>query len=295
MTKKLLFTACFAVYCILASAANYRTYIAHTVNSSTNAYTIWVDSDTQFGENVIGQIQYTPAGGGATVFTGFVTASFNNTGYPGANWRLAISNVPIGATNVQLELANTNQGGGQYGWTGFFTMNAQFPVILTSFKAQSQSRGIDLIWSTAQELNSSHFNIERSANGTDWKAIGRAEAANYASDARLYQFTDNQALVGKNYYRLQQVDLDGKLEYSPIVIAHKGGRIAASIYPNPVVDVLTIQSDETALVELIDKHGRIVKTWMSNEQISLNDQTPGMYQVRLTLDEAVETMTILKQ
>jgi hypothetical protein len=93
------------------------------------------------------------------------------------------------------------------------------PVSLTSFTARKSNNQIQLAWSTASESNNSHFEIERSVNGTDFVKIGERKGAGNSSSVLNYSFIDNNPASGTNYYRLKQVDFDGKFEYSDIQAA----------------------------------------------------------------------------
>ncbi|WP_304064520.1 T9SS type A sorting domain-containing protein [Pedobacter glucosidilyticus] len=93
------------------------------------------------------------------------------------------------------------------------------PVSLTSFTAKKSNNQIQLAWSTASESQNSHFEIERSVNGTDFVKIGERKGAGNSSSVLNYSFLDNNPANGTNYYRLKQVDFNGKFEYSNIEAA----------------------------------------------------------------------------
>lgn len=85
------------------------------------------------------------------------------------------------------------------------------PVTLSAFTAQKQGNSALIKWTTSSENSSSHFNIERSTNGTDFTVIGSRKGAGTTSVAQYYSYTDYSPAGGTNYYRLVQYDLNGTL------------------------------------------------------------------------------------
>ena len=83
------------------------------------------------------------------------------------------------------------------------------PIELTQFAAQWQDRAVVINWNTAAELNTSHFELERTGeNGTEWELIATKQAAGNSTHTLNYRYTDRTAPAGSNYYRLRAVDQD---------------------------------------------------------------------------------------
>ena len=99
---------------------------------------------------------------------------------------------------------------------------------------------VENIWTTATEVNVSHFNIQRSINGKDFITIGKVDAKNKSEniynfiDFKLPSITDQLTI----YYRLQSIDKDGKISYSEIRNVEVGSRNGINIYPNPARDAV---------------------------------------------------------
>ncbi|MFN0199941.1 MAG: T9SS type A sorting domain-containing protein [Bacteroidia bacterium] len=115
-----------------------------------------------------------------------------------------------------------------------------FPVILTSFTGKWQEAGMMLQWLTESEINSHHFEIERSVDYTSsFETMGEVNASGNSDKVLRYSFIDENAPllnVGKIYYRLKMVDIDGTSEYSEIleVLGNRNlQKLYAKIYPNP--------------------------------------------------------------
>jgi len=109
------------------------------------------------------------------------------------------------------------------------------PVELTTFTGAKSGADVNLKWSTATEHSSSYFNVQRSTNGTEFTAIGKVNSVGNSSTPQYYNFTDANVPQGNLYYRLQQVDADGKSVYSSVVFIKSAvTKTAITVYPNPV-------------------------------------------------------------
>jgi hypothetical protein len=109
--------------------------------------------------------------------------------------------------------------------------NLVIPVTYTNFTATKQGSSVSLNWQTATEINNAYFTVQHSINGTSWVNIGTVNAGN-----GNYSFVHTTPATGTNYYRLQQVDKDGKSSVSEIRsvnFSSSNGKL--SIYPNPTV------------------------------------------------------------
>lgn len=118
------------------------------------------------------------------------------------------------------------------------------PVEWMFFQAKSHQGEADLTWATATEVYTSHFEIQRSGDGRNWKNIGSENATGDSATEQHYAFTDRLPLDGISYYRLRQVDFDGAFEYSVIrsVSMEKKGGIELMVFPNPASGQLTVRN-----------------------------------------------------
>lgn len=257
--KKKLTLFFFLLAAVGVQAATYRTYIGHYIFGTT--YTIYINSDTAFGEGLVGQMCYTPSGGGATAYTGFQTGLFDDVTVIGANWKVIIT-IPAGATSPLLELANVNQSSQQYGWTGCsIALSSVLPVELTRFNAEKSGTSVMLHWATASEKNNGKFIVERSENGSDFESIGEQKGAGTTLRPNQYYFEDKTPKEGMNYYRLQTVDRDGQSAYSPVIsIGFLTIANYTYLYPNPTTGELKVVfglgSDDSYQIEIFDFLGK---------------------------------------
>lgn len=116
--------------------------------------------------------------------------------------------------------------------------NCLLPMELVSFDGLADGCRIDLSWKTASEINASHVVVQRSINGSDFENIGQVTAAGNSTTLQTYSFSDYTMLSADNYYRLEQVDQDGFVEYSDVIqvrttcIEDNIGTL--DVFPNPV-------------------------------------------------------------
>ncbi|MGN6400870.1 MAG: PQQ-dependent sugar dehydrogenase, partial [Flavisolibacter sp.] len=148
----------------------------------------------------------------------------------------------------------------------FANNNVILPLKLLSFKGSLENKATHLQWETANEVNTSHFIVERSIDGRNFSDIGRVEAAGYGSETRNYTYIDNDAMLQAAemlYYRLKMYDKDGSFTYSKIVtVSIPPANYIVTVYPNPIHDILKIKLSLSAAdnlqVQVTDMNGRIV-------------------------------------
>ncbi|MBS1605310.1 MAG: T9SS type A sorting domain-containing protein [Bacteroidetes bacterium] len=114
------------------------------------------------------------------------------------------------------------------------------PVTFGYFKGAPSGDKVLLSWQTAQEENSRNFVIERSTDNQHFSELGTVAASGNSSVAITYQYTDNSPAAGSNYYRIREVDLDGRSMYSTTVqVAFRAGTgVGLRAYPNPARETL---------------------------------------------------------
>jgi CubicO group peptidase (beta-lactamase class C family) len=147
-------------------------------------------------------------------------------------------------------------------------LQSPIPVTLSSFTGAKQGTKHLLRWATATETNNQGFELERSADGrtfTRMAYLPTAAPSGYSSQPLSYAFTDATPLSGSNYYRLRQLDKDGKASYSAVVLLQANALTAitiTSLYPTPVRQALTIQvaapTAAPATLLLTDMAGKVL-------------------------------------
>lgn len=174
------------------------------------------------------------------------------------------------------------------------------PVKLLSFTATSNNQHIILKWTTASESNNLYFEIERSINGTQYEPIGRVAGIGTTSQTTHYNFTDLTPSA-TNYYRLKQVDIDGRYEYSTILTIKLNSELkkGVNIFPNPVSNKIniSISSDlaTNADIKIIDALGQLI--YYQKEKLakgvnvitinSLFNLSKGIYTLQVVMDNEI--------
>jgi hypothetical protein len=182
--------------------------------------------------------------------------------------------------------------------------NGPLPLNLISFEAEkSGTTDAQLTWTTANEENTSHFQIQRSFDKNKWFDVGKVGAAGYSVEIRNYNFLDYQVYNGIDarlhaYYRLKMVDLDGRTTYSPIRDVVFGTDATVSnqkfvVYPNPSTDGLNVLWDDNSVdqptaFEFFDIEGKLVysqkvseNTTQSYVDFGKTTILPGLYLLRI--------------
>ncbi|MBK8880588.1 MAG: hypothetical protein IPN74_19380 [Haliscomenobacter sp.] len=169
-------------------------------------------------------------------------------------------NVNNGTKDADIYHSNSNNN---YKLT--FTTSSSLPVELSAFYSVKRSqKGIALLWSTSSEINNSHFEVERSANGADWDMLGKVDGHGTTSVPREYVFEDPAPAAGLNYYRLRQVDFDGTFAFSPVVVESMDATEVneLQVWPVPAASTVNLRWNgaEETTVELLDAQGRLIRT-----------------------------------
>lgn len=136
------------------------------------------------------------------------------------------------------------------------------PVTFTGYNVTCGDRGTLITWTTGSEVNSSHYEIERSTDGTNWVRIDNVRGAGNSTTTRNYQYLDLQG--GDAFYRIKQVDLDGRYVHTAVKrVSCNSRNITVALFPVPTPNILNIavRSDKMIRTDLqvIDMSGRIVK------------------------------------
>ena len=203
------------------------------------------------------------------------------------------------------EAARTNLDGPK-GWT--FTGDSKdctgLPVELIDFKAIAQdNRTALLTWRSASELNNEGFEVERSMDGAKWEMLDFVPGNGTTQAEQSYSFTDERPIPGTNYYRLRQVDFDGKFEYSVVrSVSMKGGANGVQVYPNPVQGGMlnvnfTEELEDTATLRIFDASGRLLRQEVlpsQHNQTNYGNLSAGVYFIELSNRQGREVMKVVR-
>ncbi|MBP6235154.1 MAG: T9SS type A sorting domain-containing protein [Saprospiraceae bacterium] len=115
------------------------------------------------------------------------------------------------------------------------------PLEWLSFEVVQKSDNVLLIWQTQHEVNNNFFEVEKSQDGLLFTPIAKITATDDQTQSFEYQYTDMASGYGNMYYRIKQVDFDGKYSYSKI-IAIAVTLSKTIIYPNPSSEILLLKT-----------------------------------------------------
>ena len=172
------------------------------------------------------------------------------------------------------------------------------PVTWVSVDATNHGKQNTVTWTTAQELNSSHYEVEGSSDGNHYEVLQRVESEG-SKDVVTYTIIDEKPLATTTYYRIKHLDIDGQYSYSDRVVAHSGTAARYSVYPNPTDGGLTVSglADEGGAVTIIATDGRVVLSQLVglDGNINVSHLPAGIYYCQLQpVGEQVVTIKLVK-
>ena len=220
-------------------------------------------------------------------------------------WSVAVdASQNVYATGDFAGVADFNPGAGVFNLTSAGSSDmyivklgqSVLAIKLLSFTGKNNGSINFLEWSTANETNNDHFDIERSADGIGFEKIATVKGVGNSSSTKRYQFTDNSVLKGISYYRLKQVDTDSKFFYSDIInLKRTSANTVISLYPNPASNNFSID------LGAVYKNLLVIITDISGKKISETNHTPsqlinikmnapaGIYFVKIMSDNKIIT------
>jgi surface protein len=218
----------------------------------------------------------------------------------------------LGATGRQygtIAVAARSNLTGAKGWTitgdapSGSSCSVILPVTWLYVNGQLQNGNALIKWATASESNTDKFEIEHSTDGRNYFKTGTKNAAGNSSSATQYEFIHPSPVAGKNFYRIKQIDIDGRFMYSSIlVLQNSSTRSSLIIAPNPVQTEATLYFNEpgSKTIQLYSMNGAVLYTEKLNGEnnrhiINMANITPGIYLLRVITAKGMEVHKIIKQ
>ena len=213
-----------------------------------------------------------------------------------------------GTWKLRIKDNYNSDGGALAGWGLNFciTQSVPLPVNWLTFTGKkNENNTVQLQWSTATEVNNHLYEIERSKDGFTYSVIGKMNAGTSAG-VQQYYYNDNQPFAGVNYYRLKQVDKDGKFTFSKIVkVAMDKSGVQYLVYPNPTTDrsiIRMLSNMQHVTIHLNDALGKVIysKTLISVKsgeeiEIPVKGFSKGVYVISITTDKGSSTEKVMVQ
>ena len=166
---------------------------------------------------------------------------------------------------------------------------SSLPLSVLELTARNQDQLIVVEWTTIDEIGLSHYIIQYSADGENYKDLLQAPSSGRAHDAAFkYTITDFPAERENHYYRLVAASMTGQQEPKAFVRIGRAGSITTSIYPNPAKDTrfpTVIPSDRPYQILLCDGSGKVIREYNQPKKSSLlipiGDIKEGMHLLRV--------------
>lgn len=180
--------------------------------------------------------------------------------------------------------------------------NNVLPIVLLRFEGEMCADENTLTWITTSEINFDSFEVQRSIDGVNFHEIAsvKGKGFNFTALETRYSIADKNPYVGKNYYRLKSIDLDGKFIYSKIVMVRWEGDKNISLYPNPcngsfISLTMNFQPDEKMAVQVFDNLGLILDEYdlpevTMNKLYFKRHLGPGQYFLRFLSGQHVQVV-----
>ena len=190
----------------------------------------------------------------------------------------------------------------------WYTYNTILPVSLLSLKAYiNTNKTVTVAWATGNEINNKLFMVERSSDGVNFRVIDSVAGKGNMVSQSNYSVIDAMPIDGINYYRLKQVDNDGKTTISNVVSVNLNKILINyfTVFPNPVKNQLTVninsKTEQKASLIITDIFGRILQTAPLQlnkgnqlQNISVSQLAVGNYNLTILFDDTKITKKIVK-
>lgn len=175
--------------------------------------------------------------------------------------------------------------------------NIILDIVLTSFTAVAKDKNILIEWNIAEEYGNEITTLQRSPNGINFKDIYKVKGEGETVDKRDYQYLDTGASKGNNYYRLKQIDYDGTIEYSNVIVAYLQSEGQMRFFPNIISGQNTINiegHDRNAnyTIFAINTSGQRFALIPSGDKGDVSNLPIGQYYVSINNGEKVEFLSL---
>lgn len=209
----------------------------------------------------------------------------------------------IAGRTVAANYARRNNMG-IFGQFSIGSTSHPLPLDLLSFKATKKDKTVVLQWTTANEINTSHFEIYRSGKSGPFQYLNKVSAAGYSSTNLSYSFTDLNPLNGVGYYQLKMVDKDNKFKLSNIVMVNIEEAISFNVYPNPVTGKMlyvNYSGGKINGIRLFTADGKQIDCNYNNQNNNLlsidlpYSIAKGVYNLQILSDDGVKIARVIVQ
>lgn len=172
------------------------------------------------------------------------------------------------------------------------------PVTYANLEAKQVLEGVQVKWTTSEEINNSHFNIERSTDGENWDVLGTVDGIGNSHQEVDYSFMDYNPANGLNLYRLEQVDFDGKSAHSDVMavlVANAENAPDLQLFPNPSTGQVSVQGIPYETIRVRNLSGKVIYEQKAQKNHDLQFLDRGIYFIEVVgLDANISRHKFLK-
>ena len=174
------------------------------------------------------------------------------------------------------------------------------PVKLLDFNAAALASNVNVKWTTTSEINNDYFNVEKSLDGKNWSVIGTVKGAGNTEALTNYNFVDANPVMGMQYYRLQQNDINGEFTYSSIAPVKFSATVSSTlnIFPMPADNFINVELPGVSemSITIYNANGqKLYEATSGNLQtIDIQDFNAGLYIIEVKADNNVVRSKFLK-
>lgn len=227
------------------------------------------------------------------------------TGTSGA-WTIEGTHIAGGGTNTSPIVNRSDLASFSQFAIGSPIINS-LPITLTHFSSNCKENGIELVWQTASEHNSTSFTISKSFDGMNWDEIASVDAAGNSNQVIDYSFLDQTTINRLSYYRLYQTDIQGSIYQYETISANCifDDLSSVRIYPNPsntMVNIsLNVKNEGLIKVNIFSVDGVKIYSFEENEvpgniviPVDVENNLPGLYQIDIVMNDQTFTEKLVK-
>lgn len=217
---------------------------------------------TLSGQNTISDVQ------------SWISNSASNFG-----WILMSNNETAGASMKRF--ISRNSGVSAHRPTLSITYSVSLPITLSGFSASLNNQHAVLKWSTLNEINNDHFEIEHSNDGKEFLLLAKVKGSGTSASQQSYSYKHENIFSGKHFYRIADIDKSGNKRYSPIVSLMFSASNPLQLFPNPALSGITVtassllQGAEFTIGSLFGQ--TVLRGIVTNQQIDIRKLAPGQY------------------
>lgn len=207
------------------------------------------------------------------------------------DWGDFIPGVALDTANNKLTVSNVS-GANLFSWWTLPGLNGNhfLPVELTSFSGTCRDGSVQIVWTTASELNNDHFELESSPDGINWSLAETVAGAGSSDQPRSYT-SSLSSVFSETYYRLKQLDLNGHSFYADIIKISCDAPhpfAVTEVYPNPSDGAFQLRNaPEGGTLSILNASGaEVYAASVTDASTALNLQflSNGTYLLRLEKD-----------